>query len=73
MYIIELTVPWVNSIEEAYEHKKLRYTELAANATQRAWIVKVHPSRGFVAALTIRLLKELGIHGQTLAELSSTF
>ncbi|CDR07751.1 unnamed protein product, partial [Oncorhynchus mykiss] len=37
VYIIELTVPWENSVEEAYERKKLRYTELAADATQRGW------------------------------------
>ncbi|KAJ8366707.1 hypothetical protein AAFF_G00345100 [Aldrovandia affinis] len=28
--VIQLTVPWENSVEEAYEHKNLRYTELAA-------------------------------------------
>ncbi|KAL7842096.1 hypothetical protein SRHO_G00237850 [Serrasalmus rhombeus] len=35
VYITELTVPWENSTEEAYEHKKLHYTELAADAQQR--------------------------------------
>lgn len=28
VYIIELTVPWEDAVEEAYERKKLRYTEL---------------------------------------------
>lgn len=69
-YIIELTVPWDNCVEEAYERKKLRYAELAAEATQRGWNTKVYPvevgCRGFVASSTIRLLKELGIHGQAL-------
>lgn len=69
-YIIELTVPWENCVEEAYERKKLRYAELAAEATQRGWNTKVYPvevgCRGFVASSTIRLLKELGIHGQAL-------
>lgn len=32
VYIIELTVPWESSAEEAYERKKLHYTELAAQA-----------------------------------------
>ena len=72
VYIIELTVPWENSVEEAYERKKLRYTELAADATQRGWNAKVWPvevgCRGFVASSTIRLLKELGIHGQALRQ-----
>ena len=71
-YIIELTVSWENSVEEAYERKKLRYTELAADATQRGWNAKVWPvevgCRGFVASSTIRLLKELGIHGQALRQ-----
>ena len=72
VYIIELTVPWENSIEEAYERKKLRYTELAADATQRGWNTKICPvevgCRGFVASSTVRLLKELGIHGQALRQ-----
>ena len=72
VYIIELTVPWENSVEEAYERKKLRYTELAADATQRGWNAKVWPvevgCRGFVASSIIRLLKELGIHGQALRQ-----
>ena len=70
VYITELTVPWENSVEEAYERKKLRYTELAADAQQRGWKAKVYPvevgCRGFVASSTIKLLKDLGIHGQAL-------
>ncbi len=66
VYITELTVPWENSTEEAYERKKLRYTELAG------WKAKVYPvevgCRGFVASSTIRLLKDLGIHGQALRQ-----
>ena len=57
-----------NRTEEAYERKNLRYTEQAADAEQRGWNVKIHPvevgCRGFVASSTIRLLKDLGIHGQ---------
>ena len=70
--IIELTVPWESLTEEAYEPKKLRYTELAADAQQRGWKAKVYPvevgCRGFVAYSTIRLLKDLGIHGQALRQ-----
>lgn len=48
------------------------YTELAADATQRGWNAKVWPvevgCRGFVGSSTIRLLKELGIHGQALRQ-----
>ncbi len=40
VYITELTVPWENSTEEAYERKKLHYIELAADAQQRGWKLK---------------------------------
>lgn len=67
VYIIELTVPWESSTE-----KKLHYIELAADAQQREWKAKVYPvevgCRGFVALSTIRLLKDLGIHGQALRQ-----
>ncbi|KAK9524409.1 hypothetical protein VZT92_016805 [Zoarces viviparus] len=72
VYIIELTVPWENAFEEAYERKKLRYAELAAEAKQRGWNAKNCQvevgCRGFVASSTIRLLKELGSHGQALPQ-----
>ena len=69
-YLIELTVPWEDSVEEAYERKKLCYAELAAEAKECGWNTKVHPvevgCRGFVASSTIRLLKDLRSHGQAL-------
>lgn len=61
-YIIELTVPWevLCAVEEAYERKKLRYTDLAADAQQQGWNIKVCPvevgCRGFIATSTSRLL-----------------
>ncbi|XP_063325341.1 uncharacterized protein LOC134624301 [Pelmatolapia mariae] len=56
-YLIELMVPWEEAIEEAieetFERKKLRYANLAAEAEDRGWKIKVHPvevgCRGFVA------------------------
>lgn len=70
VFIVELTVPWKNLVEETYEPKKLLYTELAADAKQRGWNSKICPvevgCRGFVAPSTIRLLKDLSIHGQAL-------
>ncbi|KAJ8014448.1 hypothetical protein DPEC_G00040330 [Dallia pectoralis] len=72
VYIIELTVPWESSTEEAYEHNKLRYTDLAADAQQRGWRAKIYPvevgCRGFVASSTTRLLKDHGICGQALRQ-----
>ncbi|KAK7929282.1 hypothetical protein WMY93_005677 [Mugilogobius chulae] len=68
VFIVELTVPWEEAIDEAYERKKLRYSQLAAEAEERGWSVLVYPvevgCRGFVANSTIRLLKEVGITGR---------
>ena len=68
VYIIELTVPWEDNVEEAYERKKLRYSNLAAEAEDRGWKARVCPvevgCRGFVASSTAKLLREVGIRGQ---------
>ncbi|KAK0136320.1 hypothetical protein N1851_027790 [Merluccius polli] len=68
VYIIELTVPWESSVEEAYERKRLRYTELVADVQQQGWRAKVRPvevgCRGFVATSTFRLLREMGVQGK---------
>uniref|UniRef100_A0A3P9H1W7 Reverse transcriptase domain-containing protein n=1 Tax=Oryzias latipes TaxID=8090 RepID=A0A3P9H1W7_ORYLA len=68
VYIVELTVPWESAIEEAYERKMLRYAELAADAKEQGWSVKVRPvevgCRGFVATSTPRLLREMGVRGK---------
>lgn len=70
VFIIELTVPWEESVEEAYERKHLRYADLAAEAQQRGWRTEVRPvevgCRGFVASSTTRLLKDVGVRGQSL-------
>ncbi|XP_061886207.1 uncharacterized protein LOC133636324 isoform X3 [Entelurus aequoreus] len=68
VFIVELTVPWEDAIDEAFQRKRLRYTNLAAEAEARGWNVKVWPvevgCRGFVASSTTKLLKEVGIRGQ---------
>ncbi len=68
VFIVELTVPWEEAIDEAFERKWLRYADLAAEAEDRGWKVNVRPvevgCRGFVASSTTRLLKEVGIRGQ---------
>lgn len=65
VYIIELTVPWEAAVEDVFERKRLKYTELAAEAEQCRWKAKVCPveigCRGFVSKSTIRLLKESGV------------
>lgn len=69
VFIIELTVPWEDAVDEAYERKHLRYAELAAEAQQRGWNAEVRPvevgCRGFVARSTTRLFADLGIRGQS--------
>lgn len=37
VYIIELIVSWEDAVEEAYERKSLKYTELAGNVGKRGW------------------------------------
>lgn len=68
MYIIELTVPWEDNVGEAYECKKHRYAELAADATQRGWKATALPvkvgCRGFVGRSATSLLKDMGIRGR---------
>lgn len=34
VYIIELSVPWNDAVEEAYKRKSLKYAELGADAEQ---------------------------------------
>lgn len=45
-------------LEEAFQHKKLWYANLAADAEDRDWKIKVHPvevgRRGFVANTTVQ-------------------
>ena len=75
VYIVDLTVPWEDAVEEAYKRKSLKYAELAADAEQRGWKAGVCPvevgCRGFVDKTTTRLLRDLGIRGQAIKALSS--
>ncbi|KAL6484312.1 hypothetical protein MHYP_G00063570 [Metynnis hypsauchen] len=70
VYMVELTVPWEDSMEEAYERKHLRYSELAAEARHQGWNTEVRPvevgCRGFVGKSATKLLRDMGIRGQSL-------
>ncbi|MGH0152548.1 UNVERIFIED_CONTAM: hypothetical protein FKN15_022661 [Acipenser sinensis] len=70
VHLVELTVPWEDAVDEAYERKKLRYAQLATEAEQRGWRVRVYPvevgCRGFVAHSTTRFLRDVGFSGQEL-------
>lgn len=74
VYIIELTIPWEDSIFEAYERKKTKYSELASEMKDNGWNTSVCPvevtARGFVAKSTINLLKELGFRGRGLRQIT---
>lgn len=52
--------------------KRLRYAEMANDAHQRGWKASVRPVEfgcwGFMATSTVKLLKELRIHCQTLSQ-----
>lgn len=67
-YVAELTVPWEDGVEEAYERKKNKYYDLVAEASQNRWKTSIFPveveCRGFVAISTTSLLKKkLGRRG----------
>ena len=53
VYFIELTIPFEDKIEEAFERKKLKYVELVVEARQEGWQAHTRPVeigvRGFVA------------------------
>ncbi|KAL6458201.1 hypothetical protein MHYP_G00334310 [Metynnis hypsauchen] len=57
-------------MEEAYERKHLRYSELAAEARHQGWNTEVRPvevgCRGFVGKSATKLLRDMGIRGQSL-------
>ena len=65
---IELTVPWEEAVEEAYERKLLRYLDLVKDCIANGWNVVCYPVeigvRGFVARYTVKLMKELGMGGK---------
>lgn len=44
-YVVELTVPWEDGAEEAYERKKNKYSDLAAEASQNGWKTIIFPGR----------------------------
>lgn len=34
-YVVELTISWEGGVAETYEHKSLKYTEIAAETEQK--------------------------------------
>lgn len=65
--LLELTVPWEDRMEEAYERKRVNCEELAGECRSREWRTQCNPSdagsKGFVGQSFIRALKMLGVKG----------
>lgn len=70
VYFIELTVPFEDEVDGAYERKRLKYADLVAEVRERGWQAYIRPvevgARGFVAKSTTRLLAEFGFRGRVL-------
>ncbi|XP_019639908.1 PREDICTED: uncharacterized protein LOC109481752 [Branchiostoma belcheri] len=66
--LVELTVPWEERIEEAYERKALKYQNLLQDCVEKGWRSWCFPieigCRGFVAQSAWRALGTLGIVGK---------
>ncbi len=71
-YVVKLTVPWEDGVEEAYERKNHKYSDLAAEASQNGWKTSIFPvevgCRGFVATSTTSLLRKIGVKGRSLQQ-----
>ena len=66
--LIEMTVPWEERCDEAYERKAAKYTQLTEECRKKgckAWLFPVEVgTRGFPAKSMWKMLTELGITGQ---------
>ncbi|KAK6188376.1 hypothetical protein SNE40_004559 [Patella caerulea] len=65
--LLELTVPWEDRIEEAYERKMAKYQQLVEDCKQRGWrtwclAIEVG-CRGFAGQSMWRALRTLGLVG----------
>ncbi|KAK6172576.1 hypothetical protein SNE40_016203 [Patella caerulea] len=65
--LLELTVPWEDRIEEAYERKMAKYQQLVEDCKQRGWrtwclAIEVG-CRGFAGQSMWRALRTLGVVG----------
>ena len=70
LIIVELTVPWESRIDEAFERKKLKYSDLCDSCREKGWSVWCYPVEvgccGFVGTSTIRALRlrQIGLTGK---------
>ncbi len=65
--LLELTVPWEDRLEEAFERKLAKYKGLVSECRQAGWRARCLPikvgSRGFAARSLCRAFSLLGING----------
>ena len=65
--MVELTVPWEDRMEEAYERKLSKYTDLASSVREKGWQAWIFPvevgARGFTGKSVYRLCTSVGIVG----------
>ncbi|XP_065928284.1 uncharacterized protein [Magallana gigas] len=66
--MVELTVPWEERCEVAYQRKKIKYQDLADDICSKGWSAWVFPVEigcgGFPAQSTWRAMTVLGIKGK---------
>ena len=67
--LVELTVPWEENMEEAYERKMARYEPLRADCEDNGWHCAVVPvevgCRGFIGRSTLKFLSSLGLDNKS--------
>lgn len=65
--LVELTVPWEDRMEEAFERKKAKYLELVEACRGSGWRARCEPievgCRGFLSQSVYRAFRLLGIRG----------
>ncbi|XP_061589349.1 uncharacterized protein LOC133454644 [Cololabis saira] len=65
--LLELTVPWKDRMEEAFERKRAKYEELAGECRSKGWKTRCNPievgCRGFAGQSLSRAFKMLGVKG----------
>ncbi|KAK0145090.1 hypothetical protein N1851_016010 [Merluccius polli] len=66
--LLELTVPWEDRLEEAFERKLSKYARLVSDCHQAGWRARCFPvevgCRGFAARSLARAFSTLGIEGE---------
>lgn len=67
LLLIELTVPWGEEIEAAFERMRLKYSDLVSECKKAGWRTTIYPVevgwRGFVGTSTACLLSGMGVTG----------